>query len=121
MEIPGSGIRPLTERVDYTVPTGAYEGVKLINNIPEGLLRFQDPAVVYVAGSGLNVFGHALFMINRWIGYVHAVEVGVHRVRFLPHHKYTKYLEDTGKVEWGVLKVNLANENGATNYISSCL
>lgn len=116
--IPGAGISIPSS--DYTLPPGNYEGV-ILNRIPDGLLKFSKSAVAYVSGTGGNPFGHAAFMINASIGYVHSCEPGVHPARFIPHDEWDRFLQENNKVNWKMLHVKLPNKAAAANYVVSCM
>lgn len=98
-----------------------YEGITLNNTVPDGLLNIQNPTIILVSGTGGNPFGHALFMISRSIGYVHAADPGTHKVRFIPHDRFQDYITAWGKERWNQIPVKLSNLTGAKNYIGDCL
>ena len=115
--IPGAGIS--IPAADYNLPGGSYEGVTL-NQVPEGLLKITNPAVVYVSGSGGNPWGHAMFMISPSIGYIHAADPGMNKSRFVPHDEFERFMKEMKKTSWSMQPVELGNKTAAATFMRQC-
>ena len=77
-----------------------FEGYKCPSGLGANYLTFNDPAYVFVSGSGGNPCGHCLLMIDSKVGYVHAAQPGKHRALFIPSEEFDFYLHDCRKRVW---------------------